>query len=99
MIKQTTAMRKIAVGMEGNGANSCELNGVIGVYTQESQVKGVQGLTNVDMQDNSAWIYKEGYYPQLKAFIDDASNFSNSELVKSYSTASTATVFLIIGTS
>ena len=92
--KQTTAMREIAVGMEGNGANSCELNGVTGVYTQESQVKGVQGLTNVDMQDNSAWIYKEGYYPQLKAFIDDASNFSNSELVKSYSTASTATVFL-----
>ena len=92
--KQTTAMREVAVGMQGNGQEACQLNGVTGVYTQESTVKGVQGLTNVDMQDGNSWVYKEGYYPQLKAFVDDATNFSNSELVQSYSTASTATVFL-----
>ena len=92
---QTTAMREVAVGMDGNGTDVCGLNGVTGVYTQESQVKGVQGLTNVDMQDGTAWVYKEGYYPQLRAFVDNAiDNFSNSELVQSYSTASTATVFL-----
>ena len=93
--KQTTAMREVAVGMDGNGTEVCELNGVTGVYTQESQVKGVQGLTNVDMQDGTAWVYKEGYYPQLRVFADNAvDNFSSSELVQSYSTASTATVFL-----
>ena len=92
---QTTAMREVAVGMQGNGQKTCQLNGVTGVYTQESQVKGVQGLTNVDMQDGTAWVYKEGYYPQLRVFADNAiDNFSNSELVQSYSTASTATVFL-----
>ena len=92
---QTTAMREVAVGMDGNGTDVCGLNGVTGVYTQESQIKGVQGLTNVDMQDGTAWVYKEGYYPQLRAFVDNAiDNFSNSELVQSYSTASTATVFL-----
>ncbi len=93
--KQTTAMREVAVGMQGNGTDTCQLNGVTGVYTEESQVKGVQGLTNIDMQDGSAWVYKEGYYPQLRVFADNAiDNFSNSELVQSYSTASTATVFL-----
>ena len=92
--KQTTAMREVAVGMQGNGQEACQLNGVTGVYTQESIIKGVQGLTNVDMQDGDSWVYKEGYYPQLKAFVDDANNFTNNELVQSYSTASTATVFL-----
>ena len=87
-------MREVAVGMQGNGQEACQLNGVTGVYTQESIIKGVQGLTNVDMQDGDSWVYKEGYYPQLKAFVDDANNFTNNELVQSYSTASTATVFL-----
>ena len=92
---QTTAMREVAVGMQGNGQEACQLNGVTGVYTQESEIKGVQGLTNIDMQDGSAWVYKEGYYPQLRVFTDNAQDyFTNSELVQSYSTASTATVFL-----
>ena len=34
---QTTAMREVAVGMQGNGEEACQLNGVTGVYTQESQ--------------------------------------------------------------
>ena len=92
---QTTAMREVAVGMQGNGQEACQFNGVTGVYTQESEIKGVQGLTNIDMQDGSAWVYKEGYYPQLRVFTDNAQDyFTNSELVQSYSTASTATVFL-----
>ena len=92
---QTTAMREVAVGMQGNGEETCQLNGVTGVYTQESTIKGVKGLINVDMQDGSAWVYKEGYYPQLRVFTDNAQDyFTNSELVQSYSTASTATVFL-----
>ena len=92
---QTTAMREVAVGMQGNGEEACQLNGVTGVYTQESTIKGVKGLINVDMQDGSAWVYKEGYYPQLRVFTDNAQDyFTNSELVQSYSTASTATVFL-----
>ena len=38
---------------------------------------------------------KEGYYPQLRVFTDNAQDyFTSSELVQSYSTASTATVFL-----
>ncbi|MBO5476640.1 MAG: hypothetical protein J6A15_02670, partial [Clostridia bacterium] len=93
--KQTTAMREIAVGMTGNGEETCLLKGVTGLYTEQSDVKGVQGLTNADMQDGSSWIYKDGYYPQLRVFTDLAeSNFANSELVQSYSTASAATVFL-----
>ena len=92
--KQTTAMRKVAVGLEGNNG-TCQLKGLTGVYTKSSELKNVQGLTDVDMQDGSAWLYRTGYYPQLRIFTDLAlDNFSNNELVESYSTASAATVFL-----
>ena len=92
--KQTTGMREVAVGLAGNNG-TCQLKGVTGVYTKASEVKGVQGLTDIDMQDGSAWMYREGYYPQLRAFTDlSSSNFSNSGMVESYSAASAATVFL-----
>lgn len=67
---QTTAMRERGYG------RLAAIDGVSGVYTVGSQIKGVEGLTCseenpcVDMGDDVVWVYEEGFYPQLKVFTD-----------------------------
>lgn len=79
---QTTAMRERAYGMD------VSLEGVTGVYTLDSTVKGVKGLTyDADNPDRSvrmegsdasgsAWVYTEEYYPALQVFAKTGTDSS-----------------------
>ena len=96
--KQTTGMRERGVGYVSSNATG-SIPGLTGVYTKGSKLSGgTSGLTGssgniVNMGDSSAWIQKDGLYPQLKAFADGTGG-NNSELIKCYSQASVSTVFL-----
>lgn len=99
---QTTAMRERACGRPDQfakkQAESSQIPGVTGVYTQSSEKKKVPGLTDtVDM--GSAWIRlpNTNAYPMLKCFFDEAAqNFEGekAETVRNYALASVSTVLL-----
>lgn len=89
--KQTTAMHEMAVGFSSvktsNGAanEKFALPGVTGVYTQYSEKKGVNGLTDTvymhahdGLTACDSWQYVNEYYPQLNVFM--ASDISKSDL-------------------
>ncbi|MCH5297614.1 MAG: hypothetical protein J1E85_08085 [Ruminococcus sp.] len=88
--KQTTAMREMEIGMEegisyrdvyeAKETETFSINGITGVYTESSDVKEVEGLTDFPdgyygyamdsaKSNSSVWKYETGYYPQLKAFM------------------------------
>lgn len=86
---QTTAMHEMAVGMcnvnafkDSDIQNKEEftLTGITGVYTENSTVKKMDGLTDFPNGPNGfamdrynsnspVWNYETGYYPQLKTFM------------------------------
>ncbi len=83
---QTSAMREIAVGQENPKASSdgsgekpaFSVTGITGLYTEESDVKDMDGLTDLpskshamDSQagNSTVWKYEKGYYPQLKSYM------------------------------
>lgn len=86
---QTTAMHEMAVGMANVNVSSADsesdgttfsIPGVKGVYTENSDVKKMDGLTDfpsgpneyamdTDGSNSSVWNYETGYYPQLKIFM------------------------------
>lgn len=76
--KQTTAMRERDVGYFNSsmGALAGTLDGLTGVYTQFSELKETDGLTDtVDMDNENeqqAWTHtSDEYYPQLLTFTKE----------------------------
>lgn len=100
---QTTAMHEMAVGMKNvnayndqyvEGKETFSLTGITGVYTENSDVKKMDGLTDfpggpeqyamdASGADSTVWNYETGYYPQLKVFmqfdLDGNGNLVTSE--------------------
>ena len=106
---QTTAMREMAIGMldidtcrgkkytlDAGGNQQVvpySVVGIEGVYTEESEKKHVDGLTDfpsgpngfamdMDGADSSVWHYEHEYYPQLKVFMAGDLRTSNGDLFK-----------------
>lgn len=101
--KQTTAMKEWASGANYNSGIS-KLTGLDGVLTTNT-VKSGTGLASAPgstgfkgFTNDNEWFYQDGYYPQLAVFASaTAANWGSEEhanLVKAYSEASAATVFL-----
>ena len=92
--KQTTAMREWVAG------NAKSITGVTGLLTSDSKKDGSIGMASgQDFGLGTAnWTYLPGHYPQLKEFANATAEAWGStamaNLVKAYSLASTATVFL-----
>lgn len=100
---QTTAMHEMAVGLRDvvaysdtdiDNKESYSIEGIKGVYTETSEVKGVDGLTDfptgpdgyaMDTSKGSSttWNYETGYYPQLQVFmhfdLDESGNLITSD--------------------
>lgn len=85
---QTTAMRERDIGNGSTSyySSSVPLNhtlyydaGLTGVYTQESTLKNVNGLTDsVGMGNDSTWVNLKNYYPLLKSFYEPDASYSYS---------------------
>lgn len=95
---QTTAMHEMAVGMSNTKTyrddaenTDFQLTGVTGLYTVDSDVKKVPGLTgspksyegskSVTMdnakENSTVWTYNNEYYPQLKIFMSSDTTLSD----------------------
>lgn len=96
---QTTAMREMAVGMsrasvsgssdgEGVADEPYSLKGVKGLYTEKSDRKKIDGLTDMqymepNTEDSDLWQYVDQYYPQLKVYMaSDMDHTSIEEATK-----------------
>ncbi|WP_255882436.1 MULTISPECIES: SpaA isopeptide-forming pilin-related protein [unclassified Ruminococcus] len=86
---QTTAMHEMAVGMRNVKAfkdknvenkDTFSLTGITGIYTEASEIKRMDGLTDFpsgpngyamdkDGSNSAVWNYVTDYYPQLKIFM------------------------------
>lgn len=103
--KQTTAMRE---WITGDSKTLSGVTGVLTTDTQDSSGATIHGLVGqpgsageqgfTGFSDNSQWVYHDQHYPQLAVFANaTASGWGDTDtanLVKAYSAASTATVFL-----
>lgn len=101
---QTTAMHEMAIGLakqqtcRGAAGENFNVVGITGLYTVDSDVKLVPGLTgspksyasgkSFKMDDNESnstiWQYNDGYYPQLKLFM--ASDVTLSDITTANNT-------------
>ena len=103
--KQTTAMRE---WVTGTSKTLSGVTGVLTTDTQNASGRTIHGLVGqpgspgeqgfTGFSDNTQWVYHDQHYPQLDVFANatstDWSSVETANLVRAYSAASTATVFL-----
>ncbi len=112
---QTTAMHEMAVGLADVmgyrdtpdvSKDVFSLTGITGVYTEKSDVKKMDGLTDFPSgsnkyamdtagADSAVWTYTMGYYPQLNVYMMfDLDSNGNLSSVKSGITESDSPFFI-----